>query len=197
MIPASSQQGVIMDQRTLIAIIVVVVALIIIVVGILYERRRRSERLRQTFGSEYDRVARQLGDPQRAETVLAEREKRVSQLKLRTLPATEQERYVQQWAFVQKQFVDDPRGSVNEADRLVTDVMNARGYPMSEFDQRADDISVHYPNTVGNYRAAHDIVLRYGKGQSSTEDLRRAMVHFRSLFDELLGAPSATHKEVA
>jgi hypothetical protein len=186
-----------MDPKIVTAILVVVVAVVVVVAAILYERRRRSERLKQTFGTEYDRVARQLGDPQRAETVLAEREKRVSQIKLRTLPASEQARYVQQWAFVQKQFVDDPRGAVNEADRLVTDVMNARGYPMSEFDQRADDISVHYPNTVGNYRAAHDIVLLHGKGQSSTEDLRRAMVHFRSLFDELLGAPSVTHKEVA
>jgi hypothetical protein len=186
-----------MDPKIVTAILVVVVAVVVVVAAILYERRRRSERLKQTFGTEYDRVARQLGDPQRAETVLAEREKRVSQIKLRTLPASEQARYVQQWAFVQKQFVDDPRGAVNEADRLVTDVMNARGYPMSEFDQRADDISVHYPNTVGNYRAAHDIVLLHCKGQSSTEDLRRAMVHFRSLFDELLGAPSVTHKEVA
>jgi hypothetical protein len=75
--------------------------------------------------------------------------------------------------------------------------MNARGYPMSEFNQRADDISVNYPNTVGNYRAAHEIVVRHGKGQSSTEDLRKAMVHFRSLFDELLGKPGIAHKEVA
>jgi hypothetical protein len=186
-----------MDPKILTAIILIVVAVLAVVAAILYERRRRTERLRQTFGSEYDRVARRLGDPDRAETVLAAREKRVSRLNLRALPETERERYVQQWAFVQKQFVDDPRGAVNEADRLVTDVMNARGYPMSEFDQRADDISVHYPHTVGNYRTAHDIVLRHGRSESSTEDLRKAMVHFRSLFDELLGAPSATHKEVA
>jgi hypothetical protein len=86
---------------------------------------------------------------------------------------------------------------VNEADRLVTEVMNARGYPMSEFNQRAEDISVNYPNAVGNYRAAREIVVRHGKGQASTEDLRKAMVHFRSLFDELLGKSGATHKEVA
>ena len=112
---------------------------------------------------------------------------------------TERERYVQQWAFVQRKFVDDPKGAVNEADRLVTDVMNARGYPMSEFNQRADDISVNYPNAVGNYRTAHEIVLRHGRGQSSTEDLRKAMVHFRSLFDELLGKAGVPqkNKEVA
>jgi len=86
---------------------------------------------------------------------------------------------------------------VNEADRLVTEVMNARGYPMSEFNQRADDISVNYPDAVGNYRGAHDIVVRHGRGQASTEDLRKAMVHFRSLFDELLGKSGVAHKEVA
>jgi hypothetical protein len=186
-----------MDAKIVTVIIVAVVVVLVVVAAIVYERRRRSERLKQTFGSEYDRVVRQQGDPDRAETILVERQKRVSELKLRTLPPTERDRYAQQWAFVQKHFVDDPKGSVNEADRLVTDVMNARGYPMSEFSQRADDISVHYPNTVGNYRAAHDIVLRHSRGQASTEDLRKAMVHFRSLFDELLGAPALAHKEVA
>jgi hypothetical protein len=185
-----------MDPKVLTAIIVVV-AVVVVVAAILYTRRRQTEHLKQKFGSEYNRVVHQHGDPQRAETILAAREKRVSRLELRTLPPVERDRYAQKWALVQNQFVDDPKGSVNEADRLVTDVMNARGYPMSEFNQRADDISVNYPNAVGNYRAAHDIVLRHGKGQSSTEDLRKAMVHFRSLLDELLGAPGATHKEVA
>jgi hypothetical protein len=185
-----------MDPKVLTAIIVVVAA-VVVVAAILYTRRRQTEHLTQKFGSEYTRVVHQHGDPQRAETILAAREKRVSGLELRTLPPAERDRYAQKWGLVQKQFVDDPKGSVNEADSLVTNVMNARGYPMSEFNQRADDISVNYPNAVGNYRAAHDIVLRHGKGQSSTEDLRKAMVHFRSLFDELLGTPGATHKEVA
>jgi hypothetical protein len=185
-----------MDPKVLIAIIVVV-ALVIVVAAVLYTRRRQTEHLKQRFGSEYERVVHQHGDPQRAETVLAAREKRVSRLELRTLPPTERDKYAQRWALVQKQFVDDPKGSVNEADRLVTEVMTARGYPMSEFNQRADDVSVNYPNAVGNYRAAHDIVLRHGRGQASTEDLRKAVVHFRSLFDELLGAPGAAHKEVA
>ncbi|HEX4577878.1 MAG TPA: hypothetical protein VH117_11050 [Edaphobacter sp.] len=186
-----------MDPKILTAIIIVIVAVLVVAAVFFVARRRKSEYLKQKFGSEYDRVVHQHGNPQRAETVLAEREKRVSRLQLRTLPPAERDRYAQQWAVVQKRFVDDPKGAVNEADRLVTDVMNARGYPMSEFNQRADDISVNYPNTVGNYRAAHDIVLRHGRGQSSTEDLRKAMVHFRSLFDELLGKPGVTHKEVA
>jgi hypothetical protein len=184
-----------MDPKILTAIIVA--AILAVVAVLLFTRRRKTEHLKHKFGSEYDRVVHQHGDPQRAETVLVEREKRVSHFELRTLPPTERESYAQQWAFVQKKFVDDPKGAVNEADRLVTDVMNARGYPMSEFSQRADYISVNYPNTVGNYRAAHDIVVRHGRGQSSTEDLRKAMVHFRSLFDELLGKPGVAHKEVA
>jgi FtsZ-interacting cell division protein ZipA len=186
-----------MDPKILTAVIVAVVAILAVVAVLLVTRRRKTEHLKQKFGSEYDRVVQQHGDPQRAETVLAEREKRVSHLQLRTLPEPERESYAQQWAAVQRQFVDDPKAAVNQADRLVTNVMNARGYPMSEFNQRADDISVNYPNAVGNYRAAHDIVVRHGKGQSSTEDLRKAMVHFRSLFDELLGRPGVAHKEVA
>jgi FtsZ-interacting cell division protein ZipA len=185
-----------MDPKILTAIIVIV-AILAVVAVLLVARRRKTEHLKQKFGSEYDRVVHQHGDSQRAETVLTQREKRVSHFELRTLPPTERERYAQQWAFVQRKFVDDPKGAVNQADRLVTDVMNARGYPMSEFNQRADDISVNYPNTVGNYRAAHDIVVRHGRGQSSTEDLRKAMVHFRSLFDELLGKPGVARKEVA
>jgi hypothetical protein len=184
------------DPKVLIAI-VAVVALLVIAAVVFYNRRNSSARLKEKFGPEYDRVVRQQGDPRLAENVLAERERRVSALKLRDLPTAERDRYLHQWTFVQKQFVDDPRGAVNEADRLVTDVMSSRGYPMSEFDRRAEDISVHYPETVGNYRVAHDIVLRHAKGQSTTEDLRRAMVHFRSLFDELLGVKVATHKEVA
>ncbi|WP_433967012.1 hypothetical protein [Tunturiibacter gelidiferens] len=185
-----------MDPKIVTAIVIAAAVLIIVGV-ILYTRGNRSAQLKQKFGPEYDRVVSQHGDPKLAENVLAERERRVSNLKLRTLPAPERDRYMHQWTFVQKQFVDDPRGAVNEADRLVTDVMNSRGYPMSEFAQRADDISVHYPETVGNYRAAHDIVLRHAKGQSTTEELRKAMVHFRSLFDELLGVTATTHKEVA
>src|SRR6266566_2813792 len=185
-----------MDPKILTAILVII-AILTVVAVLFVTRRRKTEHLKQKFGSEYDRVVHQHGDPQRAETVLAARERRVSHFELRTLPPTERERYSERWAFVQRKFVDDPKAAVNEADRLVTDVMNTRGYPMSEFNQRADDISVNYPNAVGNYRAAHDIVLRHGRGQSSTEDLRKAMVHFRSLFDELLGTPGVAHKEVA
>jgi hypothetical protein len=185
-----------MDPKIVTAIIVVI-AVVAVIAVLFITRRRKTEHLKQKFGSEYDRVVHQHGDPQRAETVLEQREKRVSRFEIRTLPPAERDRYTQLWAFVQKKFVDDPKAAVNEADRLVTDVMKARGYPMGEFNQRADDISVNYPNAVANYRAAHEIVTRHGKGQASTEDLRKAMVHFRSLIDELLGKPGVAHKEVA
>ena len=186
-----------MDPKIVTAIIVVI-AVVAVVAVLFITRRRKTEHLKQRFGSEYDRLMHQHGgDPQRAETVLEQREKRVSRFEIRTLPPAERDRYTELWAFVQKKFVDDPKGAVNEADSLVTDVMKTRGYPMGEFNQRADDISVNYPNAVSNYRAAHEIVMRHGKGQASTEDLRKAMVHFRSLFDELLGNTGVAHKEVA
>jgi hypothetical protein len=185
-----------MDPKIVTAILVVI-AVVAVIAVLFITRRRKTEHLKQKFGTEYDRLVHQHGDPHRAETVLEQREKRVSRFEIRTLPPAEQDRYAQLWAFVQKKFVDDPKAAVNEADRLVTDVMRARGYPMGEFNQRADDISVNYPNAVANYRAAHEIVMRHGKGQASTEDLRKAMVHFRSLFDELLGKPGVAHKEVA
>src|SRR5437764_2117780 len=185
-----------MDPKIVTAIIIVI-AVVAVVAVLLITRRRNTEHLKQKFGSEYDHLVQEHRDPKLAETVLAEREKRVSQFEIRALPPAERDRYAQQWALVQKKFVDDPKAAVNEADKLVTDVMTARGYPMAEFNQRAADISVNYPNAVANYRAAHEIVLRHGRGQASTEDLRKAMVHFRSLFDELLGKPGVAHKEVA
>jgi hypothetical protein len=188
-----------MDTRILIPIIIVVAA-IVVIAALLYARRRKSEQLKQKFGSEYDRVVQQHKDPARAETILADREKRVSHFQIRSLPPADRDRYAQDWAVVQKQFVDDPQGAVTEADVLVTRVMNSRGYPMGDFDQRAADLSVNYPSVVQNYRAAHDIALSHGKGEASTEGMRIAMVHYRSLFDELLESPrpvQAIRREVA
>lgn len=179
-----------MDQRTL--IIFVVVALVIIgIVGFLLIRKRQSGHLKERFGTEYDRLVQQKGDAGKAEAVLAEREKRIEKLSIRALAPADRERYAQEWASVQRRFVDDPALAVNEADKLVATVMTARGYPTSDFEQRAADISVNYPNLVQNYRGSRDIVVRHGKGQAGTEDLRQAMVHYRALFDELLGSPKA------
>jgi hypothetical protein len=176
-----------MDRNVLIAIVAIIIVLAIVAAIVVSRRKQRSVQLRQNFGPEYDRALQQHGNAAKAEAVLAEREARVHKLSIRELPPTERTAYADQWAAVQRRFVDDPSMAVNEADSLVNVVMNARGYPMGDFDQRADDISVNYPGLVQNYRSAREIVVRHGTGQASTEDLRRAMVYYRSLFDELLG----------
>ena len=175
-----------MDPRILAAIIIVA-AIIIIAAIVIARRRHRSAHLKQHFGSEYQREVEARGDASKAETALAEREARVSKLTIRELPAAERATYAEEWAAVQRRFVDDPSLAVSEADRLVNRVMTVRGYPVADFDQRAADISVGYPGVVQNYRSARDIFVRHSNGRASTEDLRQAMVYYRSLFDELLG----------
>jgi FtsZ-interacting cell division protein ZipA len=186
-----------MDQRTMIIIGAVVVAIIVVIVALLVERKRRSDHLKQQFGPEYDRAIKQHGDARHAEPVLLEREKRVEKFSLHPLSSAERERYASEWADVQRRFVDDPSIAVTQAEKLVTAVMTARGYPMGDFEQRAADISVHYPTVVQNYRSAREITLRHAQGQSSTEDLRQSMVYFRSLFDELLDSNKTEKIEVS
>lgn len=189
-----------MQPGTLIAIGAGVVVLLVLV-GWLVERKRRSEKLRQKFGPEYDRVVLQQGDAHKAEAMLAEREKRVSKFSIRHLTMADRERYVNEWAAVQRRFVDDPAMAVMEADSLVTALMATRGYPMTDFEQRAADISVNYPRVVQNYRAARLIVGRHSKGQATTEEMRQAMVHYRSLFEELVEVAAekrgAVHERIA
>jgi hypothetical protein len=175
-----------MDTRLIVLVVIAAVA-IILVVALLF-RKRSSDRLKQHFGPEYDRAVKEHG-AQRAEAVLAEREQRVKKFAIHPLTRDDRERYLLEWNQVQKQFVDDPSYAVAEADKLVTNVMAARGYPMGDFEQRAADISVNYPGIVQNYRSARSIAVRRDKGQASTEDLRQAMVYYRSLFDELLDLP--------
>lgn len=176
-----------MDQRQVVVLIVVVVAVIVIAaIAYLASRKRRSLQLRKKFGPEYDRVLRQEGDTRKAEGVLEFREKRREKFKLRPLSAEDKASFTTRWNEVQAQFVDDPRGAVTVADSLVTEVMQARGYPIGEFEQRAADLSVDYPRVVDNYRAGHDIALRHSAGQASTEDMRQAMVHYRALFQEMV-----------
>jgi FtsZ-interacting cell division protein ZipA len=191
-----------MDQRTMIIIGIVAIAIVVVIAALLYERKRKSERLRQQFGPEYDRAVHQHGDARQAEAVLLEREKRVEKFSIRPLPPADRDRYATEWAAVQKRFVDDPSMAVTQAEKLVTAVMVARGYPMGDFEQRAADISVNYPGVVQNYRSAREITLRHAQGKSSTEDLRQSMVYFRSLFDELLNSPKTakigvTHERIA
>lgn len=167
--------------------IAVVVALIIAAAVVVYIRKRKdtSAGLRDRFGTEYERAVQQHGSERKAEAKLADREARVEKFKIRDLDPTERERYQSQWAAVQSRFVDYPKGAVTEADELVCSLMQARGYPVADFEQRAADISVDHPRVVENYRSAHNIALRLGKGEASTEELRNAMIQYRSLFDDL------------
>jgi len=166
--------------------IVVVAVLVLAAVGWLVWQRRRSDALRSQYGPEYDRAVNQLGDKRRAETELVKRQERVEQLDIRPLSAAQRTDYTDRWRTVQAKFVDDPRGAVTDADGLVESVMKARGYPVTDFDQRAADLSVHHPRVVENYRAARDIALRHRRGEATTEDLRQAMVYYRALFQDLL-----------
>ncbi|MFY9907165.1 MAG: hypothetical protein WAK62_18575 [Terriglobales bacterium] len=188
----------VMDPKlwVLAAVVIVVIA----VVAWLYMRKRRNTTasLRKKFGSEYDRAVLVHGTGRKAETKLEDREKRVEKLNLRDLTPAEHERFLKQWDSVQSRFVDSPKGAVAEADDLLSSLMKARGYPVSDFDQRAADISVDHPRVVENYRSAHEIALRVGKDAATTEDLRAAMIHYRSLFEELVQRPaSVDRKEVA
>jgi len=170
-------------------LIVVIAIAVLAVIGLLAlnaARRRRTERLRDRFGPEYERTVEGRGR-RGAESELQEREARREQIQLRDLEPGERERFAGAWKNSQAEFVDSPEGAVGNADDLVQDVMRARGYPVEDFDQRSADISVDHPGLVQDYRAAHGITLAHQQGQASTEDLRQAMVHYRSLFAELLG----------
>ena len=177
--------------------LVAAVIVIIAVLAWLYVRKRRSttEDLRQKFGSEYDRAVLKHGSERKAQSKLEDRAKRVEKLNIRELDPTEHERFSKRWGAVQSRFVDSPKGAVAEADDLVSSVMKARGYPVSDFDQRAADISVDHPRVVENYRTAHEIALRLGKDAATTEDLRTAMIHYRSLFEELVQVPAPVEKK--
>lgn len=170
----------------------IIVAAIIIAVAIFSSRAGRTHRLRQRFGPEYDRTVRSTGDQTAAERDLADREARVKRMHIEELPAGARDRYTEEWRTVQTRFVDQPREALVQADRLVENVMRDRGYPMTDFEQRAADISPDHPRVVDNYRIAHGIAIRSERGEVTTEDLRQAMVHYRTLFNDLLGTSERT-----
>lgn len=169
------------------ALLILVLIIVAIAVGVvLYLQRRRSDSLRAQFGPEYQHAVKQFGDERKAEAELAAREKRVRSFNIRQLTPQERSAFANSWRRAQARFVDEPAEAAADADVLVKELMQARGYPMGDFEQRAADISVDHANMVRNYRAARAIALRNREGKATTEDIRRAMVHYRSLFDELL-----------
>jgi hypothetical protein len=179
----------------------VIAVAVMLVAGIaiwLFIRKRRTERLRTQFGgAEYDRALQEGGNRRHAEAGLDKRTDRVESLHIRPLSPGDRARFVESWRRVQARFVDGPGGAVTEADQLLGDVMATRGYPVSDFEQRAADISVDYPLVLENYRSAHKIAVRQTQGQASTEELRQAMIHYRTLFDQLVGEPEVARAKAA
>jgi len=182
---------------TLAIIIGLIVVGIVSIFAALFLRKHKTERLRTRFGPEYARAIEESGGRRKAEAGLEQREKRVESFAIRPLAASDRERYIASWHKIQTEFVDDPKNSVTQADQLLGDVMSTRGYSLSDFEQRSADISVDHPLVVQNYRSAHEIAVRHASGQATTEDLRQAMIHYRTLFDELVGEPEMAHAKAA
>jgi hypothetical protein len=181
-------------NATYITILAVVLVLVILgaILVLMFARRKRTQQLQDHFGPEYDRTVQTLGDEKKAQAELAERQKHVEALDIRPLSDAERERYLADWAAVQSEFVDQPAVATVEADHLIMEVMQLRGYPVADFEQRAADISVNYPALVSNYRAAREIAAKNKQQQANTEELRQAMIYYRSLFEELLETETVT-----
>ncbi len=181
---------------TVVLVVVAVIALAAVAAAAwLYLQQRRTQDLRREFGPEYDRTVHDAGNRTKAEQVLEARKERVQALRVHALSRAEQKRFAEQWRQTQARFVDDPGAAVGEADSVIGQVMQARGYPVGDFEQRAADISVEHPDVVTNYRAAHRIALAQERQAASTEDLRQAMMHYRELFDDLVGAGATSGRQ--
>lgn len=181
-----------MNLTTEMSMIMIALAVVLVagVAAFMVYRKQRTEKLRTQFGgAEYARAVGTAGNRQEAEAGLNKRSQRVEAFHIQPLAAADRARYLESWRGVQVRFVDGPAGAVSEADQLVSDVMSTRGYPVSEFEQRAADISVDHPLVLEQYRAAHGIAVRQTQGKATTEDLRQAMVHYRTLFEELVSVP--------
>lgn len=175
-------------MSTTAVVIVVVLAVIVIVLAavLLVRPAMRRRQLKNDFGPEYDRAVQDKGDVRGAENELTNRQRRHQEFELRPLSDDRRARYVRDWSAVQEEFVDSPKAAVGKADRLISEVMSDRGYPASDFDQQAADLSVEHSSVLGHYRKAHSISQRPESEPASTEDLRAAMIHYRSLFEDLV-----------
>lgn len=178
-----------------IAVVVVVIVLLAAVVAASMMRQKRSERLRDQFGPEYEHTVEKAGDQRAAERELLARERKHNKLDIKELAPESRMRYVEAWGVTQAGFVDNPSKSVGDADRLVTEVMRERGYPVDDFEQRAADVSVDHPQVVEHYRAAHILHLAQEQGEIGTEAQREALVHYRALFERLVGTEPQTPAE--
>ncbi len=184
-----------MNSTYLMIAVVLIVLIFGAILAVSFSRRRRSGRFQDQFGPEYDHTVQTMGDEKKAQIELDERRKHVETLDIRPLSVSERERYLADWASVQSKFVDEPGRAIVDADRLIVEVMQTRAYPVSDFEQRAADVSIKYPALVTNYRAAKAIAIQNELHQADTEELRQAMIYYRSLFEELLGTETEIREE--
>jgi hypothetical protein len=175
-----------MTTTTVLTVILLLAVLVIAGLAWKLFQKQHTKKLRSRFGPEYDRTIEQYGTAAKAERDLEARQKRMQKVNVRPLSPAERERFAGRWHALQSRFVDDPSGTIRDADRLVVEIMAARGYPMVEFEGRADDLSVDHPLVVSHYRMAHDIATKHERGAANTEELRRAVVCYRELYEELL-----------
>lgn len=181
-------------MSTLVVIIIVIVVVVAVVLGALLVRRESQRKhLREKFGPEYDRVLEENESPREADRELASREKRIAGLDIKPLSPEVREQYTQQWSMIQAQFVDRPAPAVAEADRVLVALMAERGYPTEGYEQQLSDLSVHHSRTLEHYRAAHETMQGHQEAEKSTEDLRDAMVRYRTVFEDLLTEGSDGH----
>jgi len=177
-----------MDTTNTITIIIAVIVLLILggLLGVVFTRRQRTKRLQERFGPEYDRTVREVGDQRRAEEELEARLDHVQALEIRPLSAEETDRFTREWQLTQAEFVDEPLAALQKANQLIKEVMSIKGYPVDDFEQRAADISVDYPDLVIDYRELRAIATKGDEEDVTTEEMRQAMVHARALFENLI-----------
>jgi hypothetical protein len=188
-----------MNLTTLNPAILILIAALVLATGIalwMYIQKNRTQNLRSKFGPEYDKAIAEHKNRGHAESELQKRSERVARFHIQPLKPEDRSRFTEDWRREQSRFVDDPQAAVNHADTLVQDVMQRRGYPVGDFEQNAADISVDHPLVVENYRIAHEIAVREGHGANNTEDLRKAMVSYRVLFEDLLVETAGKLEEV-
>ncbi len=171
---------------TLVIIGAVVLLIVVLLIGMSISRQRRSKHLQERFGPEYDKTLDEIGNKRQAEKELEQRIQHVHSLNIRPLTADEVNRYALEWQGVQRDFVDEPLASLQKADRLIREVMKAKGYPVEDFEQRVADISVDHPELVSDYRGMHSIAIKQASEKVTTEDIRQALVHGRALFESLI-----------
>lgn len=187
-----------MDTTTITILVIAVIVVVIAAAAITaYVRRRHTHELKSKFGPEYLRAVDETGSRKEAESRLQRREQRVRSYAIHPLAGEERTRFNDQWRKVQADFVDSPKAAISEADGLLGEVMRAKGYPVGDFERQSADLSVDHPVVVQEYRAAHDVAIRHARGETNTEDLRQAMIHYRALFDELANDDARTETKAA